>query len=399
MKKKYYTAGEIAKISGVSSRTIRFYDSMGLLQPVDYSASGYRYYDSGSFETLQKILMFKFLGFSLEEIKVFIQKDLRDYLAMKQSLENQKDLLKHKRLEIDRLIDAVEVAETCNEAEDWDNLILLLNLLSDDKKIEKQYATDDNLNRRITIHQYNTNTENWMEWVFDHLHIKEGMKILEVGCGNGLLWETNIRQLPANLEIYLSDYSEGMLKSVKDSFNKYHDELTQKNIHIHYRQDDCNDLRLDDIKFDIIIANHMLYHLEKREDCLLILKNALKDKGHFFCSTIGNGHMKELMDLVTEYDNTIDNTLELCVNRFSLQNGEDQLSKVFDHVERYDFDCDLIVDNARAIWDYVYSFPGNAPVILQRTGDLLMKMIQERIDKEGAFLIHKETGLFECRII
>ena len=65
MEKNYYTAGEIAKISGVSSRTIRYYDSKGLLQPVNYSSSGYRYYDTSSFETLQKILMFKFLGFSL----------------------------------------------------------------------------------------------------------------------------------------------------------------------------------------------------------------------------------------------------------------------------------------------------------------------------------------------
>nr|WP_294489530.1 MerR family transcriptional regulator [uncultured Anaerosporobacter sp.] len=166
MEKKYYTAGEIAKISGVSSRTIRFYDSKGLLQPVDYSASGYRYYDSGSFETLQKILMFKFLGFSLEQIKEFIQSDQRDYSIMKQSLENQKELLKKKRIEIDRLLEAVEVAETCTEIEDWDNLIVLLNLLSNEKKIENQYATTDNLNRRITIHQYNTSTINWMEWEY-----------------------------------------------------------------------------------------------------------------------------------------------------------------------------------------------------------------------------------------
>ncbi len=399
MEKNYYTAGEIAKISGVSSRTIRYYDSKGLLQPVDYSSGGYRYYDTASFETLQRILMFKFLGFSLEQIKELIENDLQDYSVMKQSLENQKELLKKKRVEIDRLIDAVEVAESCNETEDWDNLITLLNLLSDDKKIENQYATTANLNRRITIHQYNTSTVNWMEWVFDHLHIEEGMNILEIGCGNGLLWETNIRRLPSNLEIYLSDYSEGMLISVKASLNKYKDELIEKNIQIHYRQEDGNDLQLDDMEFDVIIANHMLYHLERREECLLRLKKALKKDGYLICSTIGNGHMREIMDLVMEYDNTIDNTLELCVNRFSLQNGESQLSKLFYHVERFDYDCDLIVDNARVIWDYVYSFPGNAPVILGRSGDVLMKMIRERIDKEGAFLIHKETGLFECRNI
>lgn len=399
MKKKYYTAGEIAKISGVSSRTIRYYDSKGLLQPVDYSESGYRYYDTSSFETLQKILMFKFLGFSLEQIKDLIQNDQRDRFVMKQSLENQKELLQKKRTEIDRLLEAVEVAKTCNEVEDWDNLILLLNLLSDEKKIENQYETDVNLIRRINIHHYNTNTVNWMEWVYDHLHIEEGMKILEIGCGNGLLWETNIKRLPANIEIYLSDYSQGMLDSVKSCFDKYADDFTNKNIHIHYRQDDSNNLELNDMKFDVIIANHMLYHLVRIEDCLINLKKALNKDGYLFCSTIGNGHMKELMDLVFEYDQAIDNTLEVCVNRFSLQNGEEQLTKLFNSVNRYDFDSNLIVDNAKVIWDYVYSFPGNAPVILDRTGDVLLKMIEERIEKEGAFFIHKETGLFECRNI
>lgn len=397
MKKSYYTAGEIAKISGISSRTIRFYDSKGLLQPVDYSESGYRYYDTSSFATLQKILMFKFLGFSLEQIKDLIQNDLKDRSVMKQSLENQKELLMQKRMEIDRLLDAVEVAKTCNEVDDWDNLILLLNLLSDEKKIENQYATEANLTRRINIHHYNTSTVNWMDWIYDHLHIEKGMKILEIGCGNGLLWETNIKRLPSNLEIYLSDYSEGMLESVKSCLNKYTDDLKKKNIHIHYRQEDSNYLQLNDMKFDVIIANHMLYHLERMQDCLSNLKKALKKDGYLFCSTIGNGHMKELMDLVFEYDPTIDNTLEVCVNRFSLQNGEEKLSKLFHSIKRYDFDSNLIVDNAEVIWNYVYSFPGNAPVILDRTGDRLMKMIEERIEEEGAFLIHKETGLFECR--
>ena len=44
MKEKLYTAGEVANMAGVSLRTIRFYDSKGLLKPVFYSEAGYRYY-------------------------------------------------------------------------------------------------------------------------------------------------------------------------------------------------------------------------------------------------------------------------------------------------------------------------------------------------------------------
>lgn len=48
MEQKLYTAGELAKLAGVSLRTIRFYDVKGLLKPVSYSEAGYRYYNQDS---------------------------------------------------------------------------------------------------------------------------------------------------------------------------------------------------------------------------------------------------------------------------------------------------------------------------------------------------------------
>jgi len=56
-----YTAGDIARMAGVSLRTIRFYDEKGLLKPVRYSEAGYRCYNQASMEILQRILMLKYL--------------------------------------------------------------------------------------------------------------------------------------------------------------------------------------------------------------------------------------------------------------------------------------------------------------------------------------------------
>ena len=64
-----YTAGELARVLGVSARTVRFYDEKGILAPVGHSESGYRIYDETSVEKLQKILMLRFLDFSLEQIR------------------------------------------------------------------------------------------------------------------------------------------------------------------------------------------------------------------------------------------------------------------------------------------------------------------------------------------
>ena len=63
---------EVSKLTGVSIRTLQYYDTIGLLKPIEYTESGYRLYDDTSLERLQQILLFKELEFPLKEIKKII---------------------------------------------------------------------------------------------------------------------------------------------------------------------------------------------------------------------------------------------------------------------------------------------------------------------------------------
>ncbi|GED66890.1 hypothetical protein BRE01_05920 [Brevibacillus reuszeri] len=67
--KRQWKVGEIAKMAGITIRTLRFYDQIGLFSPSDYSPSGYRLYTEKDISRLQQILSLKELGLSLEEIK------------------------------------------------------------------------------------------------------------------------------------------------------------------------------------------------------------------------------------------------------------------------------------------------------------------------------------------
>ena len=67
------TVNEVSKLSGVSIRTLQYYDKIGLLHPTDHTEAGYRLYDDTALAKLQQILLFKELEFPLSEIKRLLE--------------------------------------------------------------------------------------------------------------------------------------------------------------------------------------------------------------------------------------------------------------------------------------------------------------------------------------
>ena len=96
------TVNEVSKLTGVSIRTLQYYDKIGLLHPAKYTESGYRLYDDAALETLQQILLFRELEFPLKDIKEIISSP--DFDRSK-ALEQQIELLTLKKEHIENLID------------------------------------------------------------------------------------------------------------------------------------------------------------------------------------------------------------------------------------------------------------------------------------------------------
>lgn len=393
MKDKLFTAGEIARLTGVSLRTIRFYDAKGLLRPVSHSEAGYRYYDRDCVDRLQRILVLKYLGFSLQQIEEMIRAEE----DIEPQLSRQKALLLQRKKQMEEIIATLETMEKSSGEERWNYLLRLLNLLTDEEKVRQQYETSENLERRIRLHDYSTSPQDWMNWVYERLQPEAGERILEIGCGNGKLWQRNIQTLPEGLQLTLTDRSKGMLEQAGKSLAPYRDLLKKKRISIDYRVMDAENLCLPEKYYDKIVANHMLYHVENREACLREIQSALKDSGSFFCSTIGNSHMKELHEIVSSFDRRIEMPFSGLTKGFRLENGEGQLCKFFAVVECERQENDLVVDNAEVVYDYVYSYPGNAPCILEQRETEFRELLEKMLRREGAIYIHKDTGMFICR--
>lgn len=99
------SVSEAARLTGVSVRTLHYYDEIGLLNPSRISGAGYRYYDDYALERLQQILFFRELDFSLKDISHILSSPAYD---RKQALQRQRELLCLKRRRIERLIGLVE---------------------------------------------------------------------------------------------------------------------------------------------------------------------------------------------------------------------------------------------------------------------------------------------------
>ena len=95
------TVNEVSKLTGVSIRTLQYYDKIGLLKPAEYTESGYRLYDDAALEKLQQILLFRELEFPLKDIKDIVNRS--DFDKTK-ALEQQIELLELKREHIKNLL-------------------------------------------------------------------------------------------------------------------------------------------------------------------------------------------------------------------------------------------------------------------------------------------------------
>ncbi|MCM1560175.1 MAG: MerR family transcriptional regulator [Butyrivibrio sp.] len=114
------TISQVAELTGISPRTLQYYDEIGLLKPSKLTQSGYRLYDDDALQKLQQILFFKELGFKLKEIKEILQKP--DFDRIK-AFKKQKELLLLKRNRTDRLIQLLsrlEKGEQCMSFKEFD---------------------------------------------------------------------------------------------------------------------------------------------------------------------------------------------------------------------------------------------------------------------------------------
>ena len=388
----YYSSGQFAHMAGVSVRTIRFYDKQNILKPSYVSPSGARFYTDSDLARLQQILLFKYLGFSLDDIREMTIGDT-DYHFLKNSLNLQKRLVQD-RIEQMQLVESA-IEDTVNALEqerqvDWSQMLELIHLTGMEKSLKTQYQSATNISARIRLHRdYSSNAYGWFPWVYDQCRIRDGLQVLELGCGDGTLWKENISRLPAQIHILLSDITEGMLRDARRS-------LSQEDPRFSFQVFGCEKIPCADRSFDRVIANHVLFYCEDLPAVFSEVRRVLGEDGLFLCSTYGSRHMQEISDLVRRFDSRIVLSAEKLYDRFGLENGRELLSPYFSDVQLLRYEDSIELDRAEPLIEYILSCHGNQnQYLLDRYKDFRVFVEKQTA---GGFHITKDAGVFLCRV-
>ena len=182
MKKEgYYSSGQFAGMAHVTLRTIRYYDKQGILKPSFVNESGARFYTDEDFARLQQILLLKYLGFSLDDIREMIV-DTKDLHYMQNSLNIQLNLVRD-RIEQMQLVEKaiLETSDAINKQHsiDWSRMLNLIHLTGMEESLKKQYQNASNISARINLHRlYSQNKQGWFPWILENCHLASGMNIL-----------------------------------------------------------------------------------------------------------------------------------------------------------------------------------------------------------------------------
>ena len=386
----YYSSGEFARMAHVTLRTIRYYDKQNILKPSYVTESGARFYTDEDFARLQQILLLKYLGFSLDDIREMTIGD-SDYHFMLNSLNIQLRLVRD-RIEQMQLVEKAiqDTAQVIQEQHtiDWSQMLNLIHLTGMEKSLKNQYQNATNISSRINLHNlYSQNKQGWFPWIFQQCHIRPGLRILELGCGDGTLWTENLSLIPEDISITLSDISSGMLRDARRA-------IGSSDTRFAFRAFDCKKIPYKDESFDLVLANHVLFYCDDIPAVLKEVCRVLSPGGHFLCSAYGKAHMQEVSQLVEDFDDRIVLSADKLYERFGRENGRKILKPFFPDAKWHSYEDFLLVQDAEPLISYVLSCHGNQNQYILDHYKEFRAFATKKTAK--GFRITKDAGVFLC---
>lgn len=254
-----------------------------------------------------------------------------------------------------------------------------------------QYRDSSRLAARARLHvKYGTASVAWFPWLATQVDWRPGSRVLEVGCGAGWMWAEAAARLPCDLELTLTDLSEGMVNEAVGrvgSLGRYGRTTG--------RVADVQDLPFRDASFDVVVANYVLHHVPDTRRAVAEMARVVRPGGTVVVACVGDGHLAELHQIRREVFGGP--WADALASSFGASMGAQVLPASFGEVEWHPYRDRLDCRDPDDVVDYLASIP---PV--EGADDTqharVVEAVQARFAAGGGCLrVSKDTGLFVCR--
>jgi SAM-dependent methyltransferase len=261
------------------------------------------------------------------------------------------------------------------------------------RAMQQQYGTQANLQTRIDIHErYTTPRVDFPAWVLDRVTWKGDERVLDVGSGAGTYLPA-LQQVCANVRYVGSDLSLGMLAAHRAGLSGT------------LVDSDAQALPFAPASFDVVMANHMLYHVPNIPAAIAECKRVLAPNGLLIAATNSTQNMPEFAALFRRAlmllmpPGALVNVPPLPSAAFALENGSQMLARYFRAVVRYDLPQVMIFDSVDPALSYLNSSRSMREPTLPRgvVWEDLIAIMREQLSRVlnhfGELVVNKLTGV------
>ena len=263
--------------------------------------------------------------------------------------------------------------------------------LADPAHVAEQYRDSARFDARVRIYElYDTSSEPWLRWLFDRLALIPGERLLEIGCGTGNLWRENAARVPERVALVLSDLSPGMLREARTR-------LAGLPLRVELLEADAQGLPFPEASFDVVVANHMLYHVPDRARALAEVRRVLRRGGRLVAGTNHWAHLIELRELLTRFG--VAGSLlppRRDSDGFDLETAAEEISSVLDVLRVERRQSALEIRAVEPLIAYVRSMADDARAESPAL-DALRAHVERQIALAGSFHVGISAGVVKAR--
>lgn len=254
-----------------------------------------------------------------------------------------------------------------------------------------QYRDGTKLSDRAQLHvKYSKAAVAWFPWLCRQIAWPAEPKVLEVGCGTGWLWVEATTVLPDDLDLTLTDLSEGM---VHDALDRVGGRGRHRRVVGHVA--DVQALPYAVEQFDVVVANHMLYHVPEPRLGVREMARVVQPEGVVVAATNGFNHLQELWEIRDEVFGA--DPVRWFTDVFGIDNGGDMLRDQFAEVTWVPYEDRLVCLDADDVLTFMHSCPPAETATPQQLEHLAEVVAARFASGDGVLEVTKETGVFVCR--